>query len=56
MYSYVCVCVSVCVCMRICVCVGTRVYVCVDSVHLDVEYSKIILSTSPFFDELENIF
>ena len=37
-----------------CVCVYS--YVCVDSIHLDVEYSKIILSTSLFFDELENIF
>ena len=44
----------VCVCAYVCVC--TRAYVCVDSIHHDVEYSKIILSTSTFFDELENIF
>ena len=43
-----CVCVSVCVCVYACMCVGTRAYVCVDSIHLDVEYSKIIVSTSPF--------
>ena len=48
--------VCVCLCVYAYMCVGTRVYVCVDSIHLDVEYSKIILSTSPFFDELENIF
>ena len=50
------VCVCVCVCVYAYMCVGTRVYVCVDSIHLDVEYAKIILSTSPFFDDLENIF
>ena len=55
--AYMCIAVSVCVCvyMRVCVWVHMRMCVC-DSFHLDVEYSKIIVSTSPFFDELENIF
>ena len=54
MCEHVCVCVRVsvcdraCVCVYACMCVGTRAYVCVDSIHLDVEYSKIIVSTSPF--------
>ena len=56
MYVCVCECVRERVCVCACMCVGTRAYVCVDSIHLDVEYSKIIVSTSPFFDELENIF
>ena len=62
MYSYVCVCEHVCVCVcecvseRVCACVcvrvymclGTRAHVCVDFIHLDVEYLKIIVSSSPF--------
>ena len=55
MYSYVCVCEHVCVyacecvCVCACMCLGTRANVCVDSIHIDVEYSKIIVSTSPFW-------
>ena len=45
----VCVCIAMSVCVYMRVCVGTRAYVCVDSIHPDVEYSKIIVSTSPFF-------
>ena len=49
-------CIAMSVCVYAYMCVGTHAYVCVASIHLDIEYSKIILSTSPFFDELENIF
>ena len=45
-YIYICVCVFICVCIYVCVCVcvwvgvGKRAYVCVASIHLNVEYSN----------------
>ena len=58
MYVSVCECVYVCVC----VCAGMRAYVhayvcvCVASIHLDAEYSKFIVSSSPLLTNLEIIF
>ena len=37
---YMCIYVYVCVCVCVCVCVGRRAYVCVASIHLNVEYSN----------------
>ena len=38
----VCVCVYMCinVCVCVCLCVGRRAYVCVASIHQNVEYSN----------------
>ena len=45
---YVCVCACVYVFECECVCVGTRVYVCVATIHLDAEYSKFIVVAQPY--------
>ena len=52
----VCMYVSVCESVCMCVCAGTRAHVCVASIHLDAEYSKFIVSSSPLLTNVENIF